>query len=146
MARSAVAPMNRLQAEMDRLFEGFFGPQAQRWVTGGPVNSFPPLNVWEDADAFHVEAELPGLSLDDIELVVKDREVSLSGTRKSVPAGEGFTTHRNERSSGQFKRELKLPKAIDTEKVEATLAYGVLTLRLPMADSAKGRRISVKAG
>lgn len=146
MARLPVAPLNRLQAEMDRLFEGFFGPQAQRWVTGGPVNNFPPLNVWEDNDAYHVEAELPGLALEDIELVVKDREITIAGTRKSVCAGEGINVYRNERPSGEFKRELRLPKSVDPDKVEATLSHGVLSLTLPMAESAKGRRIAVKAG
>ena len=60
-------PMNRLQAEMDRLFEQFLGPQVPRWTPGGPASNFPAVNLWEDADAYHVEAELPGLALDDVE-------------------------------------------------------------------------------
>lgn len=146
MSRIAVAhPINRLAAEMDRLFEGFLGPQAQRWVTEGPVNNFPPLNVWEDDEAYHVEAELPGLSLEDVDLFVKDREVSIAGKRRGITA-ENAVVHRHERPTGEFKREFRLPMPIDGNKVEARLANGVLTLDLPKAESAKGRKITVKSG
>lgn len=146
MTRFAVThPINRLAAEMDRLFDGLWGPQAQRWVAEGPVSNFPPLNVWEDAEAYHVEAELAGLPLEDIELFVKDREISIKGHRRS-PGGKDSVFHRNERFSGEFVRELRLPLPIDSDKVEAKLSDGVLTLDLPKAESAKGRKIAVKAG
>jgi HSP20 family protein len=135
----------RLQEEMDRLFEGMLGPQAARWVTGAPVNNFPPLALWETPDGYHVEAEIPGLALDDIEIFVKDREVSLSGRLKGPEAGSA-TVHRNERPVGEFKRELRLPMPMDASKVEAKLVHGVLTLDLPKAELAKGRRIAVKDG
>ena len=140
-----VANKGRWQSEMDRLMEGFFGPQSSRWGTGGPVNNFPPLNIWEDDDAYHVEAELPGLALEDIELFVKDREATISGKLKET-APQGAVVHRSERPTGEFKRELRLPMALDTNKVEARLVNGVLTLDLPKAVEAKGRRIEVKAG
>lgn len=143
--RASEYPVNRLQAEMGRFIEGFLGPQAQRWSSGGPVNNFPPIAVWEDADAYHVEAELPGLALEDIDVFVKDRELTISGKLRGV-GGEGVTVHRNERPSGEFKREMRLPLPLDPNRVEATLVNGVLSLDLPKAESAKGRKIAVKAG
>jgi HSP20 family protein len=140
-------PMNRLPGNWNRLMDEMLGPQIQRWSLGGPVNNVPPLAVWEDADAYFVEAELPGLALADIDLFVKDREVTISGKLKgSSREGENRRVYRNERPSGEFKRELRLPLPLDGDRVEATLANGVLTLRLPKAEAAKGRKIEVKAG
>lgn len=136
---------NRLPAEMDRLFEGFFAPQVQRWAAGAPVKNFPPLAMWEDDESYHVEAELPGLSLEDVELYVKDREVTIAGKLNGV-SGENRVVHRNERPTGEFKRELRLPMPLDAERVDATLSQGVLTLHLPKSAAAKGRKIEVKAG
>ena len=135
---------SRLQAEMDRLFEGMLGPQSARWVTGAPVNNFPPLALWETPEGYHVEAEIPRLSLEDIDIFVKDREVTISGRLKGTEVVSEATFHRNERPTGDFKRELRLPMPLDGEKVEARLAHGVLTLDLPKAEAVKGRRISVK--
>lgn len=139
-------PINRLHQQMDRLFEDFFGPETQRWVLGGPVRNFPPLAVWEDADTYHVEAELPGLAIDDIDLFVKDRQLTIAGKLGTQQPTEGQTVHRQERPTGEFRRDLTLPMAVDTERVEAMLNDGVLTLRLPKHESAKGRKISVRAG
>ena len=136
---------NRFPVEVDRLFEGFLGPHAHRWAAGAPVKNFPPLAMWEDDEAYYIEAELPGLSLEDVELFVKDREVTIAGKLNGV-SGDNRVVHRNERPTGEFKRELRLPLPLDAEKVEATLSQGVLTLNLPKSASAKGRKIEVKAG
>jgi HSP20 family protein len=130
---------------MDRLFEGMLGPQVPRWVSGGTVNNFPPLALWETPESYHVEAEIPGLTLEDVDIFVKDREVTISGRLKGIDSATG-TVHRAERPTGEFKRELRLPITLDPEKVEAKLAHGVLTLDLPKAESAKGRRIAVRDG
>ncbi|MBY0586209.1 Hsp20/alpha crystallin family protein [bacterium] len=135
----------RWQSEMDRLFEGMLGPQAPRWVQGGMVNNFPPLALWETPESYHVEAEIPGLTLEDIDIFVKDREVTISGRLQGVDSDQG-TLHRGERPTGEFKREIRLPMPLDPDKVEAKLSHGVLTLDLPKVETAKGRRIAVKDG
>ena len=138
------SPMNRLQTEVDRLFDGLVGPQVQRWATGNLVK-YPPVNVWEDGDAYHVEAELPGLTIEDIDLFVQDRDVTIAGKFKGE-AAEGVSLHRHERPVGEFKRDLRLPLPLNAEAVEATLANGVLTLHLPKSESAKGRKVNIKNG
>ncbi|MGL4552591.1 MAG: Hsp20/alpha crystallin family protein [Gemmataceae bacterium] len=127
-----------LWANFDRLLDNL-GAELTR-----PVTAFPAVNVWEDADAYHLEAELPGLTQDEVSIAVTQRNVlTLSGERKSDD-GEG-RWHRRERGFGRFQRVLRLPAAVDADKVEAKLEGGVLRLTLPKHADAKPRRIAVKA-
>lgn len=104
---------------------------------------FPALNAWEDADAVYVEAEVPGLKLENLELTVHDGELSIRGERKSDHP-EGATLLRHERAAGPFGRTVRLPDAVDASKVEAALKDGVLTITLPKAAELKPRKIEVK--
>jgi HSP20 family protein len=125
---------------MDRLL-GDWGVNVPR---GMPLTAFPPVNVWEDGDAFHVEAELPGLTQEQIQLSVTNRnQLTLQGER--LPAeNEKGRWHRRERGFGRFQRLLKLPAPIDADKIEAKFENGVLHVVLPKAEEARPRRIAVK--
>lgn len=133
--------MNRLRNEMDRLFGRFDG-------AGGRVlaqSEYPPVNLWEDDERVFVEAELPGMKLDDLEIfVTSGNQLTISGERKE-PAGNGAAWHRRERGYGRFTRVIELPGAVDEDKVEAQFKLGVLTITLPKREEAKPRRITVKA-
>jgi HSP20 family protein len=134
------ASFDRLHGEMDRLLEGW-GVDLPR--TGVPA--FPPVNVWEDQDAFHVEAELPGLTREQLQISVTHRnQLALQGERP-VEEFEKGRWHRRERGFGRFQRVLKLPAPVDADKVEAKLEDGVLLLTLPKSEEAKPRKIAVKA-
>ena len=129
----------RLQNEVDRLF-GRRG--ALRWLTPAV---YPPLNVREDENSLIVEAELPGLELEDLEIYVSGaNQLTIKGERKA-PAKEDGTWHRRERSSGRFSRELQLPEDVDSEGVVAEFKHGVLTVTLPKREEVKPRRIEVQA-
>lgn len=144
--RNGVSDWNRFQKEMDELFRGAGGevPSARRSLLGRSQGS-TPLRVWEDDGAYHVEAELPGLKLEDLEILVHRHEVSLSGERK-IDFGEGADAGRRERATGKFQRKLQLPLELDADKAQASLVNGILTLTLPKAESAKPRKIEVAAG
>ena len=138
-------PINRLRGEMDRLFDsaltGF--PRFTRDAWFAPTApTFPAVNVWEDRDNLYVEAELPGLQLDDIELLVMGDELTIKGERKEV-CEDGVSCHRKERGGGSFGRVFRLPVGVDAEKVEAMLCDGVLTVTMPKAEKAKPRKINV---
>jgi len=105
---------------------------------------FPAVNTWEDETAVYAEAELPGLAMGDIEVTVMGDELTIKGERKDLEK-EGATYHRRERGVGIFSRVLRLPVQIDADKVEATLRDGVLTIKLPKAQSALPRRIELKS-
>jgi HSP20 family protein len=133
---------NRLFEQMDRLFGpiGLDSPQSFPKVA-----AYPPLNVWEDDDNLYVEAELPGLNPDNIDVAVTEGDqLTIAGER--TPRGpEGSTWLRQECGYGRFTRTITLPAAVDADEVEATYEAGVLTLTLPKMEEAKPKRIAVKA-
>lgn len=132
------ANFDRLQSEMGRVLDGFDLPR----VAAAAV---PPVNLWEDADAFHLEAELPGLTQEQVHVAVTNRnQVTVQGERLAEDDGKG-RWHRRERGFGRFQRVLPLPLPVDADKVEARLEDGLLSVRLPKAEEAKPRRIAVKA-
>ncbi len=136
------ADMQRLQNEVSRLLGRFDLGDAVAAVTG---SEYPALTVWEDVDNLYVEAELPGLELDDLEIFVSGSNLlSIQGERKQPDAGSG-TWHRQERGFGKFSRVYELPTEVDADAVQATLKDGVLNTTLPKRAEAKPRRISVKA-
>jgi len=105
---------------------------------------FPPINTWSDEDAVHVEAEVPGMRLEQIEVTVAGNQLTLSGERPEV-SEPGVTLHRRERPVGRFTRALTLPYDVESGQVEARLAQGVLSIDLPKAQSARPRKIEIKA-
>lgn len=148
--RGFARPFDELREELDRLWAPLTAaPPLHGWgVTTRGV--FPAVNVAENADAVVVEAELPGLSAEQIDVSVAGDELVISGSRHDadVDAGEasGQTWHRRERGTGRFERRVSLPAAVDPEQVEARLANGVLTVTCSKAAEAKPRRIAVRAG
>ena len=136
---SEFAPLMRLQGEMNRLFENFFEDMPPTRTYGA---AYPALNTWEDGDHAYVEAELPGMSMDDVEIYVSGGEVTINGERK-LGQPENATWHRRERSHGRLSRTVKLPWQLDADKVEATLRDGVLSVRLPKCESCKPKKVKV---
>jgi HSP20 family protein len=92
-----------------------------------------------------VEAELPGLDMKDVEIYVTGTDqLTLKGARKAFVPEKGVQ-HRQERSFGNFVRVLTLPVPVDAAKVEAKLENGILQLKMAKHESAKPRKITVKA-
>lgn len=128
--------MDGFRSEVDRLF----GKQLL-----GSAAVAPALNVWEDETAFYVEADLPAVSPDKLDITVKEgSRLTLSGERKPTDPPNAVW-HRQERFTGTFTRELTLPTPVDADKVEAKFELGVLKLTLPKSEAARPRKINVKA-
>jgi HSP20 family protein len=134
-----ISPWLRLQADMNRLFESFFEDlPGQRMY----AETYPAINIWDDGENGYLEAELPGLSAKDVELLVRGNQVSIRGERR-IPEEKGATWHRRERAQGRFTRALTLPWEINADKVEAKWTDGVLMVKLPKSESNKPRRVPV---
>jgi HSP20 family protein len=133
--------LQQFQSEMNRLFDRWNGGEQQ----GFGYTAFPALNVWEEGDQVCVEAELPGLDLKDLEIYVTGgNQLTVKGERKPPTPGRGVW-HRQERAFGSFSRSLTLPFPVDPDKVDARLENGVLLVKLAKHESARPRKIAVKA-
>jgi len=131
--------------EMDRLFDSMVSSQPIGFVpTIRARGAYPAVNLWEDAETLHAEAELPGLSMQDIEVHVTADELVLKGARTIEVPAEARALRR-ERAVGTFERTIALPAPIDIDKVEARLVNGVLTITLPKAAEAQPRKVEVHA-
>ena len=102
------------------------------------------IDVREDDDHLHIEAEVPGLTAADVEITLEDGLLTLKGERKTESETEEGHYHIRERSRGQFVRAFQLPVTVDEDSVTATLRDGVLTVTLNKAEKAKVRRIEVE--
>lgn len=111
---------------------------------------FPAVNVHESDAAVTVEAELPGLEAEDVDISVADDELVLKGTRPATTVGDGeqpaVTWHRRERVSGEFERRIPLPAAVDAARVEARLVHGVLTITCPKPPQSQPHKVRVQSG
>jgi len=135
-ATSPFALTNRLEDLFDRVF-GDDG-QAQRTVWGW-ANA--PVSVWQDDEKVYVEAELPGVSDKDVEVMIQEGVLTIKASR---PAVEGRTYLYNTRTFGRFERSIVLPELVDADAVEATLINGVLHLELPKHPASRPRKITLK--
>jgi HSP20 family protein len=133
----------RLQRQMDDLFNAMRSPTTPRTPLWGQASLFPLLNVVEKGNAFVVTAEIPGLKLDDVEIKVEGDTLALKGERKPLDLGDKASFHRRERAAGRFQRSLTLPRAIDPDNVKATYKNGVLTITLPVHQAAMPKQISI---
>lgn len=109
------------------------------------VAEHPPVNVWTNEDETVVQAELPGLAPEEIDISVVQNTLTLRGSRKPEELKQGESVHRRERWSGAFVRTVELPFEVDGSQVQAECRQGVLTVRLPRAAEHKPRKIAIKA-
>ena len=112
------------------------------------ANFSPKLDVTSDDKAYTINAELPGVNLDNIDLQVKNGILVLSGEKKSEKTeGDGKHQHITERSWGSFCRELSLPDDADIDNINATHKDGVLTISIPkIAAKESSKNISINRG
>jgi HSP20 family protein len=104
------------------------------------------VNIEETEDAYHLEAELPGVKKEDVEVNVKDDYLVIKGEKKSFNEEKKDQYHRVERSHGSFYRTIALPGDIDKENIHAELKDGVLVVDIKKAEntSANERKITIQ--
>jgi HSP20 family protein len=135
--------VSRLRREMDRLWEDFFGamprplrPWAEEWV--------PAVDVAEAADKLTVKAEVPGLDPKEIDISLVGDLLTIKGEKKSEREEKKENYHLVERSYGSFSRAIRLPAAVDADKIEARYEKGVLTVTCPKKEGVKPKAIAIK--
>ena len=142
------APSMRLSSSMQRLFEdfetAFSGPSPAR--SRAPHVRGPSVQLHDRGDGVSMVAELPGLTLAEVELSIEGETVTLKAAPQPRPAPEGFTALRRERQPSALEWSFALPYPIDAAAASATLEQGRLLVTLPKAPEAKPRNIPVTAG
>jgi len=128
--------------ELDRLTQQFFGNTPGTWSRPSPM----PLDAYRVGDEYVVAFDLPGVAPDAIELDVEQNVLTVKAERRPVERGADVEVQIAERPLGAFSRQLFLGDTLDTENVDAQFDCGVLTLRIPIAEKAKPRRISIAGG
>jgi len=106
----------------------------------------PDVDVREAKDELVLQAELPGLTADDVEVGVENGVLTISGEKKqqTEEGEEGTEYHLVERRYGRFERRFSLPRSVDPSNVKAEFSNGMLNVTLPKAEGAKARRIEIK--
>lgn len=129
----------RMRRILEQTFSGFgwSSPLAEK------AGWSPLVDVEETDDAYVVEAELPGVKREDVNIELVGNELSIAGEVKEQER-KGVMRRRTRRV-GRFDYRLSLPHQVDAEKIDASLAEGVLTVRVPKSERAQRRRIEVKA-
>jgi HSP20 family protein len=138
--RSPFADLDQLGERMRRMLEQTFGDftpaltEAAGWV--------PAVDVEEQDDAYVVEAEVPGIKREDVNIELVGNELAITGEMKEKER-KGVIRRRTRRV-GRFEFRVTLPNQVDPEKIDAKLADGVLTVRVPKAERAQRRQIEIK--
>ncbi len=115
-------------------------PQVRRETTGNPVVK-PAVNIRQDADGYTIEAEMPGVTREDVLVTFEDGKLTLHGRRRA-PEALGRAVYR-ESNRADYRRVFDLDSTVDASKIEASVEQGVLNVRLPKAEAAKPRQIAV---
>jgi len=136
----AVAYLNR--EPFARLFESFLNEAAQGEEVSNR-NWVPPVDIQETEEGYRLQAELPGLTREDIDITLENNVLRLSGERKFERDVKKESFHRVERTYGTFSRAFSLPQQVNAEGVRAGFENGVLTILVPKAEQAKPRKISI---
>jgi HSP20 family protein len=124
--------------ELDRLTQQVFGTNG---TAARP--SVMPMDAWRDGEQFVVEFDLPGVSPDSIDLDVERNVVTVKAERP--PRNSDTEMLAAERPRGVFSRQLILGDNLDTDSIAASYNGGVLTLRIPVAEQAKPRKIMINS-
>lgn len=133
--------MLSLRDAMSQLFEDSFVSPA---AVGGRDAFSMPLDVSETQDSFIIDAVLPGLKAEDIDITIQDKVLTIRGeTRKEQSSEKQANYHVMERRYGRFTRSVSLPTSVNGDAVRATLENGILHLEVPKADEVKPRKIAV---
>ncbi len=145
----AASPLAMLQRDINHVFEEFWhkvenGRNGQR----GPIALFgPSADVTETDDGIEVAVELPGMSVEDVDISLSGDVMTIRGEKKLEHEEKRRGVYLSERSYGAFARTIPLPPGVDADKAEARFDKGVLRVSLPKTSEAKARvrRIPVKA-
>lgn len=123
-----------------RMAQAYGMPLAQ---TRQEMSWAPAIDVKEDAQAFYLDADLPGISREDIKLELEEGVLTLNAERKLEEAGEGADWRWVGRRYGSFTRRFRLPRNADADAISAEYKDGVLQITLPKSAASASKQVSI---
>ena len=137
LVRWEPVPMHRL---FNSLFDTATAPAAtpRRWL--------PATDLIESETHYVLRADLPGVSEDEINVELENDVLTISGERKTEHQDQKAGYHRLERTSGSFRRSLRLPEGVDAEAITASFDRGVLEVSVPKPEQSKPRKVQISVG
>ena len=137
--------LDSLRREIDEAFRGFGvgRPVAGTFLAPASSRRFPAVNLSEDDNSIYVEAVVPGIDPQQIDLSVLRNALTIAGERRTPALREDQVLHRSERGFGSFSRTTELPMEIDPDKVSAECRDGILMVTLGKAETAKPRKVTI---
>lgn len=132
--------------DLAKYFDEFFNKKLFDNVEMGLSSFAPVVNIQESKEGYHVEAELPGLEKENVDVNIKDDYLIIKGEKRGYNEEKKDQYHRIERSHGSFYRAIALPSDIDKEKINAELKNGVLKIDIMKAVdvNAAERKIAIR--
>ncbi len=122
---------------LGKIVDDFFSVTPQRSERSG----FPAVDIYEGADVIEIQAVMPGVSREDLDIELSDKTLTISGEKKQSEEDHSYL--RRERIFGKFSRSLELPYHVDEESIKAELRNGILTIELTKSEDAKPRKIEI---
>jgi len=138
------AALEELRRHVNRAFADADDPQWSQQTKILSRRGWPTLSLYDDRTKLVLDAEVPGLAEQDIQLSLNQNVLSISGERK-LETPEGYAVHRQERPAINFARSVSLPCQVDTDKVSARVKDGLLSVTMEKSKEAQPRQITIKA-
>ncbi|MFF2404407.1 Hsp20/alpha crystallin family protein [Streptomyces goshikiensis] len=126
--------------ELDRMAQQLVGPGT--WSKP----SVMPMDAYREGDEYVVAFDVPGVTADAIDIDVERNMLTVKAERRPTAKVDNVKMELAERPLGVFSRQIMLADTLDTERIQADYEAGVLTLRIPIAERAKPRKVSIGAG
>ncbi|MGW3917007.1 Hsp20/alpha crystallin family protein [Streptomyces sp. NPDC005070] len=127
--------------EMDRIVQQLSGTSGT-WSKP----SVMPMDAYREGDEYVIAFDLPGVSTEALDIDVERNMLTVKAERRPVAKADSVKVELSERPLGVFSRQIVLADTLDTERIEADYDAGVLTLRIPIAERAKPRKVSISSG
>lgn len=133
--------LRSLQDEMNRLFLSNYSRGSEEGFTSGAWS--PKVDIFENKENLVIEAELPGMKREDVDVSIENNILTLRGERKFEKNDDGDNYHRVERSYGSFTRSFTLPQTVTAEGAIADFKNGILRVQLLKREETKARKIEI---
>jgi len=143
--RSPFFELNSLQDRVNQLFNQTFGG-FEKFGFEQPLTSenfLPPVDIFEDEHNITMQAEIPGVKQEDLNITLENNVLTITGERKFQHEEKKENFHRMERRFGKFTRSFTLPASVDAENVIANFENGLLNITLPKREEFKAKQITI---